>query len=509
MTAPPRSVHGATYTLRSLPQRSLAAAIALGHSLLSQGLRLIELRDDLLSDEALLQCKEAFSAHHILLSLRRPRSDMTQLVQAMAPHCLDIAYELGEPPASLTEWISQQPILRTIRSLHARDPSADVATLLAALSAQTPPNQIIKVAIPIHTIRELAMGHSWQRSDPQRHVFLPIASDGSGRFRFYRLLLADSQLLHFLRDEDAPLVPDQPSAAEWSVRSQVPLPDGKDLPFAAIIGNPVEHSRTPEHHAQMFAQYGMPVLRVCISDEDLQSPSLLSDLLAIGLRAAAVTSPCKSWLPHAIRALGGHWQPPPSQEFDLANDSQDAGNTLVVRPDGQLIGCSTDGIGLRAAWRKTQLQLADRLGPRPQLAVFGGGGMLSLLRSVFPDALFVAARSGRFTTAQGVPIDQPLPSPTVLIWSVGRSRYHSPPPAPLRPRLVFDLNYAADSPGRDFAMQVGAHYVDGSDFFVEQAAAQQTFWKQHLGPLPTPPIPSGHRHHAPTDTDMINEGRKP
>jgi shikimate 5-dehydrogenase len=121
------------------------------------------------------------------------------------------------------------------------------------------------------------------------------------------------------------------------------------------------------------------------------------------------------------------------------------------------------------------------IGQRPQLAVFGGGGLLSLLRAVFPHALFVAARSGALTTAQGTPaLPSPAESPSVLIWSVGRSRHQQDPPSFLRPRLVFDLNYAADSPGRDFAAQVGAHYVDGSDFFVQQAAAQQLFWKQHL-----------------------------
>lgn len=515
MTAPPRSFHGATYTLRSLPQRSLSDAISLGQTLLSQGLRLIELRDDLLTDDALWQCKEAFSAHHILLSLRRERSDQTELVRAISPHWLDIAHELGPIPSALSAWMSEQPILRTIRSLHARPLSTSVAELLTALSQQTPPDQIIKVAIPIHNIRELTIGHNWQRSDPQRHVFLPIASDGSGRFRFYRLLLADSQRLHFLCDEDAPLVPDQPSAAEWAVRLQVPIPDGKDIPFAAIVGNPVEHSRTPAHHAPLFAKYGMPVLKVCISDDDLHSQTLLSDLLALGLRAAAVTSPCKAWLPQAIRALGGHWQQAPTTSDHLANDSQDAGNTLVRCPDGRLIGCSTDGVGLRAAWHKTCAQLAELMGPQPQLAVFGGGGLLSLLRAVFPDALFVAARTGLVRSAQGAEVSS-FPSPAVLIWSVGRSRYQHPPPAFLRPRLVFDLNYAADSPGRDFAAQVGAHYVDGSDFFVEQAAAQQVFWKQHLQPLPSAHSPHRPRtteepteSNLPTDTHLIYEQRKP
>jgi hypothetical protein len=75
------------------------------------------------------------------------------------------------------------------------------------------------------------------------------------------------------------------------------------------------------------------------------------------------------------------------------------------------------------------------------------------------------------------------PSVAAVVWSVGRNRYRNPPPDWLRPQLVFDLNYAADSPGRDFAQAVGAQYVDGSRFFEHQAAAQQQFWRRHLPPV--------------------------
>ena len=388
MTAPPRSFHGATFTLRTLPNRSLSDTISLGHALLSQGLRLIELRDDLLTDEALAHCKESFPAHHILLSLRRQRSDLSAFVTTWNPHFLDIALELGPLPPSLTSWLTQRPILRTIRSLHARQESEEVSSLLLALSDQTPPDQIIKAAIPIRTIRELVQGHTWQRSNPRRHVFLPIASDGSGRFRFYRLLLGESLLLNFLRDPCAPLIPDQPTLSEWQTRHHVPIPAQGPIPFAAIVGDPVEHSRTPAHHGSFFARYGMPVLKVRVTSLDLSS-DVLSILLSLGLRACAITSPHKTWLRDSIDQHSGMW------EVSDDRDPQSAGNTLVACDDGTVFGTSTDGIGLRAAWEETLIAQRERCGQNPGIAVFGGGGLLPLLRTVFPGALFLSARSGK------------------------------------------------------------------------------------------------------------------
>ena len=95
--------------------------------------------------------------------------------------------------------------------------------------------------------------------------------------------------------------------------------------------------------------------------------------------------------------------------------------------------------------------------------------------------MFVSARTGEARTSQEqrVVVEQDR-SVSVVIWSVGRSRYQIAPPSWLRPKLVFDLNYAADSPGRDYAQAVGARYVDGSCFFEHQAAAQQQFWRRHL-----------------------------
>ena len=478
MTAPTQGYRGATATLCLGPLRTLTEALNRCRGQLEQGLRFVELRDDLLSDQELTQCARALPREQTLLSLRRPRTDHVALVDLLAPALLDVACELGEMPSALTARIASSPTVKLIRSCHSRTAQESVSALLDRLTAEIPEPQIIKVAIPIANLAELWDGHRWRLRNPQRHIFLPIASDGSGRFRFYRLLTADQQLLHFLRDLDSPLIPDQPAPAEWTSRQQIPIPNIDPIPFAAILGNPVEHSRTPEYHAQFFARYGMPVLKVRITDEDLRSCDVLSVLRDLGLRAAAVTSPLKTWLRASIVAMGGAW------EVIDAQDPQDAGNTMVVHRNGNIIGCSTDGTGLRAAWRDTLRDQSGVLGAVPNLAVFGGGGLLSLLRSVFPSALFISARTGEVRTSRDEPaLSNDPPSVAAVVWSVGRNRYRNPPPDWLRPQLVFDLNYAADSPGRDFAQAVGAQYVDGSRFFEHQAAAQQQFWRRHLPPV--------------------------
>lgn len=477
MIASAQAYRGATVTLSLGPLRNLTEALQGCRRLLEQGLRFVELRDDLLTDQELTQCARALPREQTLLSLRRSRTDHVALIDLFAPALLDVAWELGELSPLIAATVEKYPTLKLIRSCHTRTDQESVSALLDRLTAEIPEPQIIKVAIPIANLEELRDGHRWRLRNPQRHIFLPIARDGSGRFRFYRLLVADQQLLHFLRDVDSALVPDQPSPAEWTLRQQLPIPNTDPIPFAAIVGNPVDHSRTPEYHAQFFAQYGMPVLTVCVTDDDLCSCDVLSVLRDLGLQAAAVTSPLKIWLRESILAMGGAW------EVIDRLEPQDAGNTLVILRNGNIIGCSTDGTGLRAAWQDTLRDQSGVLGAIPNLAVFGGGGLLSLLQSVFPSALFLSARTGEVRTSQPERLqpDHP-PHISAVIWSVGRSRYRNAPPPWLRPQLVFDLNYSADSPGREFARAVGAQYVDGNRFFEHQAAAQQQFWRRHLPP---------------------------
>jgi hypothetical protein len=78
-------------------------------------------------------------------------------------------------------------------------------------------------------------------------------------------------------------------------------------------------------------------------------------------------------------------------------------------------------------------------------------------------------------------------APEVVIWGVGRSVFSGVfPTESWRPRLVLDLNYAEDSPGREYAQRLlfrrhassgeSPRYVSGLGLFEAQAEEQRQFW---------------------------------
>ena len=73
-------------------------------------------------------------------------------------------------------------------------------------------------------------------------------------------------------------------------------------------------------------------------------------------------------------------------------------------------------------------------------------------------------------------------NPDTVIWAVGRSRWSSCcfPPLHWRPKLVVDLNYTLDSPGREYALLCGAKkYISGKIIFKNQAIKQQNLFLRH------------------------------
>lgn len=475
MSAPNRPVPPcvfASYTVQKDARVDLETQVAALLALCRSGLRFVELRDDLLDPGDLSFFASCIPEAQRLFSLRRPGLQTVSRLETVSPAAVDYALELGPMPADLRAFLDRSVAIERVVSCHFRDPGQPLQKQLQQLSAQADQAVVVKAALPIENLHELFVGHAWHLQNPARHVFLPIAKDGSGRFGFYRLLRFSKLRLNFVREKDVPgIVPDQPTLDEWRLRGLQSVPEAEPIPFAAILGDPVLHSRTPSYHRAFFAQRGMPVLAVRVTEEDTRDPNLLRDLCGLGLRAAAVTSPVKNWLAQAVHRSGG-WLAPGD-----AGDPQDAGNTLWVDSHGQVGGTSTDGIGLRAAWAQVLAAHGDVLGEKAQVAVFGGGGLLSLLRATFVGALFLSARSGKPRDGQPLPF---LEKCTVVVWSVGKNRLAAQPPGALRPKVVFDLNYAADSPGKQYAQQVGARYVDGSTFFTAQADAQQALWMDRL-----------------------------
>jgi shikimate dehydrogenase len=102
----------------------------------------------------------------------------------------------------------------------------------------------------------------------------------------------------------------------------------------AVIGNPIEHSKSPQIHAAFARQTGEDIVYgKLLGDLDAFSRDVM-DFVASGGKGLNVTVPFKE------------------QAWNMADDrsprAETAGavNTLILLPDGRLRGDNTDGVGL-------------------------------------------------------------------------------------------------------------------------------------------------------------------
>ncbi len=376
-----------------------------------------EIRDDLLNAEQIERARAALPIDHILYSRRLPEASWPTDVK------VDWALELGEParrPYSI--------------SLHERE--EDFASTLERISAYQDSASILKLAVEVKDFTELKGGHQWWLKDPERRSFLPRSP--TGRWRWYRSLFGPRMPLHFFREGEASAL-DQPLL--WQTQMQTPLTKN----FAAVLGSPVEHSRTPIEHLAFFRERSLPVVAVDIPEEDFSFA--FQYLRELGLTHAAVTAPLKrlAW------ALADRSTP-------VARQMQ-AGNSIYIDENGKVTVHNTDVLALR--------QLRKDLPEAKNVWLWGGGGIKTSVRSVWPEIAEISARKGTSRTD----------SPDLLIWAVGRQRRFQWPPPDLRPRLILDLNYADDSPGLEWAAQKNLPYQSGLIMFKLQAGFQRTFWE--------------------------------
>lgn len=396
-----------------------------------------EVRDDLLSVADLQFVLARIPAQQVLLSFRDRQNVQTtrQLLEVNRQRGLrwDWASELGACP-----W-SENP---TVVSFHRREEGESLRSVLERANVGTPLGSISKVAVPIHSFHELLEGHRWAIQNPMARSFLPVSEDG--RWQWYRLLTRDLFPVQFWREGLGPN-PDQPTLLQWMMSQP------RAWEFAAVVGDPVGHSYSPAEHRDYFSGQGLPFLAVPVSRTQF-AEGALAVLWELGLRFAAVTAPLKV---EAFARAG---------RIDRWAADFGAVNTLMWDPGERLWrGGNTDVFGL-------EVLLSDVLNVE-RIAVWGGGGTLPALQKLLPKASFYSARSGE-PRSENLAIDQP----EVVVWGAGRHPQGVPPPSHWRPRLVIDLNYTEDSPGREWASEIMAKYRSGIEMFREQARAQRKFW---------------------------------
>jgi shikimate 5-dehydrogenase len=414
--------------LTILPNQLAAAAWPrLAATRLGWGIDRLEIRDDLVP-ESMATRLAAIPADRLLLSHRTPGGWLDRLVTDGV--LVDWALELGPPPPGVD-----------IVSQHDRA-GESVPTVAAELAAAGGAAHL-KLAVEVTSFDELADGHEWRCADPHRRSFLPMSDDG--RWSWYRQVQRGAMQVNFLR-EGAGSAPDQPTLGEW-----VAMPPRSDA-FAAILGDPVAHSRTPAAQAAFFARRGMGVVRIRMTTDECTADNM--EMLArLGLSHAAVTAPLKE----AAHALCSKVVEPAATLRSV--------NTLVREGD-RWVGTNTDVGGLVAL-------LAD-VDPS-SVALWGGGGTRATVLRVLPQAVPYSARRGEpLGGGDGLGTD----GPDIVVWAVGRDRQPACqwPPESWRPRRVVDLNYSEDSPGLEYAHRLGTDYRSGLEMFRVQAKLQQEFW---------------------------------
>jgi len=401
------------------------------------GIARFEIRDDLLGAEPIRVALASLPPEALIYSFRRPGAGRPEPWPEGIRFDWDLT--LGDCP------YGPPPIL----SLHARSEGESFEQCAARLEAAAPAGCHRKLAVEVLDFDELAAGHRWSSERPAERSFLPRST--SGRWCWYRQLFGASSSLDFVR-EGAGSAPDQPTLLAW-----LRAVDGRGR-FAAVLGDPVRHSRTPAEHFEFFSAKGMPVVAISVSEEEWDRGAL-AILEALGLRYAAVTAPLKTraFVPCATTTY-------------LARELGAVNTLFFDEKTHRWHGASTDLEGLNA--------LVDRVTSDPDhevnldacsIVVWGGGGTRTTLQKRFPDAAFHAARTGLRTRGPEIA------RPRTVIWASGRPGAR--PPAGWRPDLVIDLDYRENSPGRGYALQTGARYVSGLEMFRGQARAQREWWE--------------------------------
>ena len=128
---------------------------------------------------------------------------------------------------------------------------------------------------------------------------------------------------------------------------------------AGVMGWPVEHSRSPRLHGFWLEQHGIDGAYVPFSVSPPHIREAVRALPRLGLRGVNVT------LPHKEAALAA------CTEVDAVAQRIGAVNTIIVRPDGSLLGTNTDAFGFLESLRQGHPGFDPATGPA---IVLGAGG---------------------------------------------------------------------------------------------------------------------------------------
>lgn len=388
-----------------------------------------ELRSDLFKIEDIKRITESYTDKRFIVAIRSPTT-ATELRGLR----VDWALELGPVPSGVNAQII---------SIH----DGDFIHGLTVMQNQ-PENKHLKFCPIVQSWDELMIGFEWQQQDPKNRSFLPRSFEGmKSRWRWFRNLMWNKQKINFvqgLKDFD-----DQPSFYEY-LQSEDHIHHQR---FGAVLGDPVHHSRTPVVQGPNMKDYGM-ILAIPLREADFSLG--ISFLKQLGLIFAAVTSPLKLQAANLIGAA-----------------VTDVGINSIYFQHLQWAGISTDTDGFEALVEESDIADLKNL----KIAIWGGGGVITSLKKVLPQAVEYSARTGQRRDEK----NDPAFVPDVVIWAAPRLKDVQLPPVDWKPKFILDLNYTENSMGLEYAQrELQAHYYSGLEMFYAQAKKQFNFWAKYL-----------------------------
>lgn len=247
---------------------------------------------------------------------------------------------------------------------------------------------------------------------------------------------------------------------------------------AAVIGWPVDHSRSPALHNAAFAALGIDAVLVALPVSPAQLPAALRGMAALGFLGASVTVPHKQ----ACLAL--------CDRLDDAAEAAGAVNCLLFAGDA-LVGHNTDAGGFVDA---LQSELGREARGSRALLLGSGGAARAVahgLHAAGAAEVVVVARSAPTWCAarSWSELDELAAACDILVdcTSAVLSGGDYPAPLPLD-RLpggaaVVSLMYGRRLPLLEAARARGLPAMDGAAMLVHQGARAFTLWTGRPAPL--------------------------
>lgn len=269
--------------------------------------------------------------------------------------------------------------------------------------------------------------------------FLPRDQENLGHYKWYRTACRDKNFVNYFRYGLTPFL-DQPAYFD--------LTGSKDKSLGAVFGGDTGLSHSPAFHRSFFLNHAdSNYVSVSLKNDSADLKNVFHFLKGKNIKFLSVTSPYKN-------------------NVAKLTQSSEPQNTVFLGQD-EVKSLNTDKVSIAKLIERVQsLKL--------KVCVWGGGAMGQY---IFDHLSTKEKQIRSIRDSADVPVDA-----QVIIWTCGAETEKFPifksQTSPLK--CIFDLEYKEHSFARKLALQTGAKYISGVDFFIDQAEAQQKFFSHNM-----------------------------